>query len=101
MNDHSNADVFADEDGEESRLETDLMDTYLLLINTLSCCGDEAWILAEPTTDTGKGKRRVVTLEDVRREYQGELDRRSEIAQGRFPLVGLNGDAGAMEVDVF
>ncbi|PSK37494.1 Nucleoporin NUP120 [Elsinoe australis] len=101
MNDHSKADVFADEDEEESRLETDLMDTYLLLINALSCCGDEAWILAEPTTGTGMGKRRVVTLEDVRREYQGELDRRSEIAQGRFPLVGLNGDAGAMEVDVF
>ena len=33
-------------------------------------------------------KRKIVTLEDVRREYQAELDKRSEIVQGRFALVG-------------
>ena len=36
-------------------------------------------------------RRKIVTLEDMRREYSNELDRRSEILQGRFALVG-NGD---------
>ncbi|KAF4549529.1 Nucleoporin Nup120/160-like protein [Elsinoe fawcettii] len=104
-------------DDEESKWETEVSETYLLLINTLASCGSEAWILAEPgpqgqgqgrkvstgfgastVNGEGKGKRKVVTLEDVRREYQAELDRRSEISQGRFPLIG--GEEG-MEVDVF
>ena len=33
------------------------------------------------------GKRRLVTIADVRREYGAELDKRSDILQGRFPLV--------------
>lgn len=59
---------------------------YVLLINTLACCGEEeAWFLA----DGGEGKkRRLVTLADVRREYGVELDRRSDALHGRFPLVG-------------
>ncbi|KAG8625967.1 hypothetical protein KVT40_006368 [Elsinoe batatas] len=103
---------------EDSRWETEVTETYLLLINTLACCGSEAWILAESASGQGQGrkasgnfgastvngdgdnaKRKVVTLEDVRREYQAELDRRSEIAQGRFPLIGNGGEG--MEVDVF
>ena len=97
-----------------------LLDCYLTLINTLACCGtDEAWILAERIeglpnhshshqnnkSKTGRGgkavdggdnvkappRRKIVTLEDMRREYSNELDRRSEILQGRFALVG-NGD---------
>jgi len=88
-----------------------LLDAYLVLINTLACCGrDEGWILAEPiiessgvtqqqqrgnNSDGGRGKRRIITLEDVRREYQAELDRRSEMVQGRFALVG---DGDAMDV---
>lgn len=89
-----------------------LLDTYLTLINTLACCGeDEGWLLAEridgpeeqapftqrlsggaasahETVSAKKPKRRIVTLEDVRREYQAELDRRNEMVQGRFALVG-------------
>lgn len=82
-----------------------LLDAYLVLINTLACCGkEESWLLAEDggvvshsaSNDMGRATmpgakdkgRKIVTLEDVRREYQGELDRRSEILQGRFPLGG-------------
>ncbi|KAK1091877.1 hypothetical protein LTR48_005426, partial [Friedmanniomyces endolithicus] len=70
----------------------------VLLINTLACCGeDEAWFLAEPVAGVHRegAKRRLVTLADVRREYTGELDRRSEMLQGRFPVVG-----GGDEMDV-
>lgn len=72
-----------------------LVEAYLVLINTLACLGkDEGWILAEgiETPLAPKGKRKIVTLEDVRREYQSELDRRSEMQQGRFPLLA-GGDA--------
>lgn len=84
-----------------------LLEAYLALINTLACLGKEdGWILAEGITEeswehggaVGGGlngaerkRRRIVRLEDVRREYQSELDRRSEMQQGRFPLLG--GDA--------
>lgn len=68
-----------------------LMHAYTLLINTLVCCGEEdGWILAEGIAgvNEGKAKRRLVTLADIRREYSAELDRRSEMLQGRFALVG-------------
>ena len=71
---------------------------YLLLINTLACCGeDEAWILAEPKEGTGE-KRGLVRLSDLRREYVADLDRRSEVVLGRFPLVGGDGGGEAMDV---
>ena len=64
-----------------------VLETYLLLINTLACCGaEEGWIVVDGTA--ANAKRRIVTLEDVRREYAAELDRRSEMLQGRFALVG-------------
>jgi WD40 repeat protein/tetratricopeptide (TPR) repeat protein len=96
---HSTAKVFEPDD------ET-LVEAYLVLINTLACCGkDEGWILAERVEEEyqrGKSvsanhskKRRIVTLEDVRKEYQAELDRRSEMQQGRFALTA--GD----EMDMF
>lgn len=72
---------------------------FLLLINTLACCGEgEGWLLAEPIEGVHPvgQKRKLVTLEEVRRDYSAELDRRSDILQGRFPLVG-SGD----EMDVF
>ncbi|KAL1585332.1 hypothetical protein WHR41_05811 [Cladosporium halotolerans] len=74
------------------------LQAYLLLINTLACCGEgEGWLLAEPIEGVHQAgqKRKLVTLEEVRRDYSAELDRRSDILQGRFPLVG--GD----EMDVF
>lgn len=76
-----------------------LLHAYLLLINALACCGEgEGWLLAEPLPDvqSADGKRRLVTLEDVRSEYAAELDVRSDLHQGRFPLIG--GDDDAMDV---
>lgn len=77
-----------------------LLQAYLLLINTLACCGEsEAWLLADPIEGLhdGEKKRKLVTLEEIRREYVAELDKRSDMLQGRFPLVGGGGDA----MDVF
>lgn len=78
--------------------EETLVQAYVLLINTLACCGEEdAWLLADPIDGVhGVGaKRKLVTIADVRREYGAELDKRSDILQGRFPLVG-----GGDEMDV-
>ena len=75
-----------------------LIQAYILLINTLACCGQEnAWLLADPIDGVhGIGtKRRLVTIDDVRKEYGAELDWRSDLLQGRFPLVG-----GGEEMDV-
>jgi hypothetical protein len=76
------------------------LQAFLLLINTLACCGEgEGWLLAEPIEGVHQAgqKRKLVTLEEVRRDYSAELDRRSDILQGRFPLVGGADD----EMDVF
>lgn len=78
--------------------EETLIQAYVLLINTLACCGEEeAWLLADPIEGVhGSGKkRRLVTIADIRKEYEAELDKRSDIRQGRFPLVG-----GGDEMDV-
>ena len=87
---------------------------YLALINVLACVEPgQAWILAEPDVDvTGdvnsgglaaangdtiggsrKGTRRLVTLEDVRKEYQGVLDRVAAIETGAFSF----GDTGSVD----
>lgn len=98
--------------------DVSLQNAYLVLINTLAICGDqEAWLLSErrdthqaqirpngfvkrvisgskqsneagPGDENGHAKRSVITLDDIRREYVQELDRRSEIAQGRFGIIG-------------
>lgn len=76
-----------------------LLHAYVLLVNTMACCGeDSAWLLATPIEGlhAPNVKRKLVRLEDVRREYAAELDRRSDMLQGRFPVTG-NGD----EMDVF
>ncbi|EME87569.1 uncharacterized protein MYCFIDRAFT_212937 [Pseudocercospora fijiensis CIRAD86] len=68
-----------------------LVQVYVLLISTLACCAeDEAWLLADPLKGVhpSGAKRRLVRLEDIRREYAAELDKRSDIEQGRFALVG-------------
>ncbi len=88
-----------------------LQKNLLALANMLACVeGDQAWILAEQTegerewraeegrkrakkekgkekVDTGP-RRKVVGLEDVRREYQQELDRVAMIGAGRFAFGG-------------
>lgn len=78
-------------------------DSYLAVINLLACAGKENdWVLSEG--DGGglkmgahavKEKRKVVTIHDVRRDYQSELDRRSIIESGRFGFVG-----GGEEMDM-
>lgn len=72
-----------------------LVKVYALLINTLACCGEqEAWLLADPIEGVhpeGR-KRQLVRLEDVRREYMAELDRRNDLAMGRFAIVGGGDD---------
>ena len=79
-----------------------LEDGYLVVINLLACAGKEnSWVLSEGVGvgkgQVGeKGKRKVVTIGDVRGAYQRELDRRSVIEGGRFGFGGGVGD----EMDV-
>ncbi|KAI1499648.1 nucleoporin Nup120/160-domain-containing protein [Biscogniauxia marginata] len=74
-------------------LDTAITRQYLMLINVLSCVEQkQAWI----TTDElprqvngsgsfgGGGKRKVVTLADIRKEYQEELDRIAAIQNDQF-----------------
>ena len=84
-----------------SREETDIERVFLLLINALETVAPEqAWILAEvPGTKTqngslgaglgarGKKERKIVTLEDVRKEYSTYLDQLDAVEQGRFAFV--------------
>ncbi|KXL47867.1 hypothetical protein M433DRAFT_152568 [Acidomyces richmondensis BFW] len=68
-----------------------LVQLYVLLINTLACCGDDdAWLLAEPIPGLHEAntKRRLVTLGDLRRDYAAELDKRSDMLHGRFAFAG-------------
>ncbi|KAF1817093.1 hypothetical protein P152DRAFT_478139 [Eremomyces bilateralis CBS 781.70] len=61
-----------------------LAQSYLVVINSLSLVDpDNAWIL----TERRKGGQTLVTLDDVRREYQAELDRISAIEHGQFGFV--------------
>lgn len=88
-----------------------LVDAYLLLINTLACVGkDEAWVIKEPGLDGrpangqrrdgagGTGKRRLISVDDVRREYQEELDRLAALEQGRFAFADADTGGDAMDV---
>ena len=89
---HGNKQVMQDPEDET------LIQAYVLLINTLACCGEgEGWLLAEPIAgfhDVSR-KRKLVTLDEIRREYSAELDQKCDILQGRFPLVG-----GSDEMDM-
>jgi nuclear pore complex protein Nup160 len=71
----------------EDMLDTPITKQYLLLINALSCVDEkQAWVFCEGSDPSVKaeGKRRVVTLADVRREYQDELDRIAAIQNNQF-----------------
>ncbi|KAI0599341.1 nucleoporin Nup120/160-domain-containing protein [Biscogniauxia sp. FL1348] len=82
-------------------LDTAITRQYLMLINVLSCVEPkQAWITAEepqrPVNGSGSfnggssfngssgKKRRVVTLADIRKEYQDELDRIAAIQNDQF-----------------
>lgn len=115
-----------------TEIDEDVGEVYLTLINCLSLVNESmAWILVQPVehargksgkrslgndpVDTNSKdrmeKRRVVTLEDVRKEWQAELDRVADIEAGRYPLglvdmewdaaeyIGDEGD-NRMEVDM-
>lgn len=80
-------------------LETPITKQYVALINALSCVDPkQAWILSEelPQKSNGAGvgskktppKRQVVTLDDVRRAYQAELDRIAAIQNNQFAFAG-------------
>lgn len=112
----SDSKIGSGEFGEEG--ETLVTKQYVAVINALSCVDPKhAWILCEGVRGkdagnggrgTGRGiskggkddegvnvKRRVVTLADVRRGYQEELDRVAAIENGRFSLGGGDGIGGA------
>lgn len=97
----------------------DIITTYLSVINLLACCGeeDEAWVLTDSfdgaqtksqgarkddKKDGVKKKRFLVTIKDVRAEYQKELDRRSMLENGRwgFGLDGADDEDGEDRMNV-
>lgn len=68
-------------------LDTPVTKQYLLLINALSCVDKkEAWIYDEPQAEDEHtpSKRSVVSLADVRKQYQDELDRITAIQNNQF-----------------
>ncbi|KAM0279508.1 hypothetical protein ACHAQH_004569 [Verticillium albo-atrum] len=73
-------------------LDTPVTKQYLLLINALSCVdAKQAWIFSEElppqnSRDTSgfQAKRKVVTLTDLRKQYQDELDRIAAIQNNQF-----------------
>lgn len=71
-------------------LDTPVTRQYLLLINALSCVDPkQAWIYDEPTAGQERngetaGKRKVVSLADIRKQYQDELDRIAAIHNNQF-----------------
>ncbi|KAI5466737.1 nucleoporin Nup120/160-domain-containing protein [Mariannaea sp. PMI_226] len=67
-------------------LDTPVTRQYLLLINALSCVEPkQAWIYDEPAIG-GKAneQRKVVTLANIRKQYQDELDRIAAIHNNQF-----------------
>lgn len=81
---------------------------YLALINLLACAGKEnGWVLSEGdggalrmANHAVEEKRKVVTIEDVRRAYQKELDTRSVIESGRFGFGVGGGEREEDEMDM-
>jgi len=77
-------------------LETPVTKQYIALINALSCVDPkQAWIFSEElpmkpgqSKRGSQPKRKVVTLDDIRKEYQGELDRIAAIENNQFAFAG-------------
>lgn len=94
----------ADRPLSEDGLETPVTRQYLALINALSCVDPkQAWILSDelpkkatPGVKPVQPKRKLVTLDDIRKSYQEELDRIAAIENNQFAFAG--GDE--MEVDM-
>ncbi|RKF83164.1 Nucleoporin NUP120 [Golovinomyces cichoracearum] len=85
----------ADDMVESYQLETPVTQLYISIINTL-CCVDpkQAWILFETEgleSHPHQGqlpKRKVITLSDLRKEYQAELDRLAAIHSNQIQFEG-------------
>ncbi|KAI0025326.1 nucleoporin Nup120/160-domain-containing protein [Xylariomycetidae sp. FL0641] len=81
-----------DQPAGDDALDTTITRQYLILINVLSCVDQkQAWIITDrlpgPLLAAGApsdGKRRVLTLADIRKEYQDELDRIAAIENNQF-----------------
>lgn len=113
----------AREAGRDPRDER-ILDAYLILINALCCVGkDEAWVVAEPESFSVSGevelqhgvgkphglgtskkliqqakvKTSIKTLDDLRSEYQAELDKVSQMDSGKW---GFGGGVEGEEMDV-
>lgn len=95
-------------------LDTAVTRQFLLLINALSCVDPkQAWITVEeaPSANGGardagadhsaaaKPRRKVVTLADLRRQYQAELDRIAAIQNNQFGFTAEDGDDDVMIID--
>ena len=67
-----------------------VLEDYLVAINAFALVGeDEGWVLVGgKEVGPGQQKRKVVTVADVRKGYQEELDRRCVLESGRFGIVG-------------
>jgi nuclear pore complex protein Nup160 len=67
-------------------LDTMVTKQYLLLINALSCVETkEAWVYDEGVSNgDSPAKRKVVSLADIRKQYQDELDRIAAIQNNQF-----------------
>ena len=79
----------------EGVLETPVTKQYVALINALSCVDPkQAWIFQEdlPSKPSAgaksASKRKVITLEDIRKSYQEELDRIAAIENNQFAFAG-------------
>ncbi|KAI6786002.1 Nucleoporin-like protein [Emericellopsis cladophorae] len=73
-------------------LDTPVTKQYLLLINALNCVeAKEAWVYDEGVSEgTAAGlpaKRTVVSLADIRKQYQDELDRIASIQNNQFEFA--------------
>ncbi|KAL9050072.1 MAG: hypothetical protein Q9162_006862 [Coniocarpon cinnabarinum] len=95
-------------------VDAELEAMYLSLINCLVLVDEKMrWLLVRPvelsapgqdasTSETNedikRGPRQIVTVDDVRREYQALLDRMSDLAAGRYPMP-LQDDAEDDEED--
>lgn len=82
-------------------LDTAVTKQFLLLINALSCVDPkQAYITVEEVADDSmheKGpKRKVVTLAELRKQYQAELDRIAAIQNNQF---GLGAEDDVMVID--
>ena len=92
------------------------LDDYLILLNALAVLGDgivdpddkdkdgdgeerqAGWVFVDgdggglgSNEENIKAKRRILRLEDVKAEYQAELDNREKLEAGKWAIFGMDG----------